>query len=131
MIAVDASAICAIYFREPERDAFLERLTQAGGGWVTPLNLWEARVTVARRDPAPEAMVDIDALLTAFGIEVASIGPADGDMAFKAWSRFGKSRHKASLNMGDCFAYALATSHDAPLLYKGDDFARTDIESAL
>ena len=70
-------------------------------------------------------------LLDENGIETVDWTNSLADIATEAFMRFGKGRHKASLNFGDCMAYALAKSLDAPLLYKGDDFAKTDIESAL
>lgn len=131
MIAVDASAICAIFLDEPERPAIIARLTEAGGGWITPLNFWEASVTVAERHRLEAALAALRDLIRSLGVEIEPMGEFEAGLAFEAWRQFGKRRHKASLNMGDCFAYALARAKGVPLLYKGQDFAQTDIDSAL
>lgn len=70
-------------------------------------------------------------LMESLRIEVATIGLAETKLAVEAWSRYGKGRHPAGLNFGDCFAYALAKSRGAALLYKGDDFSKTDVRSVL
>ena len=79
----------------------------------------------------PDGIVELNLLIEANDIEVVSWTSELADAAAEAFLRFGKGRHPAKLNFGDCMAYALAKSLDAPLLYKGDDFARTDIRSAL
>ncbi|MBC7636896.1 MAG: type II toxin-antitoxin system VapC family toxin [Acetobacteraceae bacterium] len=74
------------------------------------------------------ARASLERLLRAFGIEIVAVAPAHADIAIKAFCRFGQSRHKAALNMGDCFGYALAKALDMPLLFTGDDFSRTDLK---
>ncbi len=131
MIAVDASAICAIVFGEPERAAFLAALEAADNALISPVNRWEAAVSVHRRRPGVAGERVVQDILTRAGIGVADIGAAEAEAAFDAWRNFGKGRHPAGLNLGDCFAYALAKSRDLPLLFKGDDFAKTDVRSAM
>lgn len=129
MIAVDASAICAIALYEIERELFIETIAEAAGACVSPLGVWEAKVSVARRSLVSSSLVD--AMLVELDVRLAPVDVAETDLAFDAWRRFGKGRHPAKLNLGDCFAYALAVSRGLPLLYKGDDFAKTDVASAL
>ncbi|WP_208866820.1 type II toxin-antitoxin system VapC family toxin [Caulobacter radicis] len=131
MIAVDASAIVAILLGEPEAAAFTARLhAEQDGRMMSAVNYWEvlAKAEVSRGETGRQ---EAEHLLQALRIE---IGPADAEqtrLAIEAFVRFG--RHTpAKLNLGDCFAYALATTHGGgALLYKGDDFARTDLRSAL
>ncbi len=130
MIVVDASAICAIAFREAEGPAIKLALADADRAIISPINYWEAMVSITRREGEGARLI-IEGFLASSEIRIASIGPDDAFAAFDAWRRFGKTRHRAELNLGDCFAYALAKSRDLPLLFKGDDFAMTDIRSAL
>jgi ribonuclease VapC len=76
-------------------------------------------------------LADLDRLVEALGISVVEFGSKELDEARRAFALYGKGRHPARLNFGDCMAYALAKSHGEPLLFKGDDFARTDVEPAL
>jgi ribonuclease VapC len=86
---------------------------------------------VAEGRGGTEMAARLDALLDFAGIEVADVTPRHAALAREGWRRFGKGRHKAALNFGDCFAYALAIERDEPLLFKGDDFAQTDVKRAL
>jgi ribonuclease VapC len=131
VIVVDASAICAIVFAEPERAEFMAVLKGVDSALVSPVNRWEASVSVQQRRPDVAADRIIQDILGRAGIVVADIGADEASVAFEAWRTFGKGRHPAALNLGDCFAYALASTRNLPLLFKGDDFARTDIRSAL
>ena len=131
MIVVDASAICAIAFGEPERADFMAALRAADGALVSPVNRWEASVSVENRRPGIAGERVVQDILTRGGIVVAEMGAAEAGAAFEAWRMFGKGRHPAGLNLGDCFAYALASTRNLPLLFKGDDFPKTDVRSAL
>lgn len=94
--------------------------------------VWETAVSVARRySIAPPAALEVvrDYLALA-GIQTLSVPPEAADLAIDAFDRYGKGRHPAALNFGDCFSYACARCYRQPLLYKGDDFPRTDIEAA-
>jgi ribonuclease VapC len=128
LIVVDASALCAVLFGEPEREVFLGRIV-AGEAWMSPVNVWEVKVGAERRFGA-EGPALVDELMRRLGLRVATLTPDDGDEAFRAWLRYGKGRDPAGLNLGDCFAYALARGRGAPLLWKGTDFARTDARRA-
>ena len=129
MIVVDASALIAIGEEEPDADLYLEALERANAAALSPVNAVEAGlVLVGRRRLADAAAFDL--WLESLGVEVHP-GPIDHAGALAAYLTFGRGYHPAKLNFGDSFAYALAKRLDAPLLYKGDDFSRTDIRSAL
>lgn len=131
MIAVDTSAIVAIAFGEPEREAFLSVLASADVAWISTVSVVEARI-VAYGRRGPRAVVLLDDLLRLPPFEVVPPALTEMDAAFGAFLAFGKgSGHPASLNFGDVFSYALAKVRDVALLYKGDDFAQTDIRSAV
>ena len=130
MIVVDASAVCAVLLDEPEKPAMVRALRDSAFSLISPVNLWEAGVSIQkwRVDNGEAVMRNF---LADAGVSVAQIGGVEAGLAFEAWRTFGKGRHPAQLNLGDCFAYALAKSRDLPLLFKGGDFAMTDIRSAL
>ncbi len=130
MIVVDASAICAMVLGEPERDRFGSLIAQSRLSLISPLQVWEAAVTISRRT-GDDGMGEVERTCARLGVQVATLGASETRLAFEAWRTFGKGRHPARLNLGDCFAYALAKSRDLPLLFKGGDFAMTDIRSAL
>jgi len=127
---VDASAIVAVLTGEPEADALADRLEAAGSPITSAVAVLEATLGVCRKRHASvaEARDDVLEFLRIAGIRTVSIGGAEADTALDAFARYGKGRgHPAQLNMGDCFAYAVAKNHDTPLLFKGDDFSKTDI----
>lgn len=128
---VDASALTAILVGEVDADALVARLQQARRRMTSPLAVWETVVAVARRLdlPIPDARDAVRAYLDLAGIEVQAVPPEAAEAALDAYDRFGKGRHPAGLNFGDCFAYACARAHQVPLLYKGNDFPLTDIEA--
>lgn len=127
---LDTSAIMAILRREPEGDAFKAALTGAPRVAISASTLVEVTlVTEGRAGPA--VRTEVDALLARADVEVVPFTAEHAVLAADGWRRFGKGRHPAALNLGDCFAYALARARNEPLLYKGDDFARTDVRSAL
>jgi ribonuclease VapC len=129
LIVADASALVAIALAEPEAAAFSAALHQADGARIAPVNYVEVGLVLrARRFVGTRA--HLDQWLQIFQIVVDEEAPISGP-ALEAYFRFGKGLHPARLNLGDCFAYALAKHLDAPLLYKGDDFTRTDVHSAL
>ena len=126
MMVVDASALVAILLTEPEKADFIHALTSTPGN-LSPVGYWEAHTRLHSFKGAA-GVADLEALIRMFEIRIV---PADGDtarMASRTQVTFGK-RTPARLNLGDCFAYALARELDAPLLYKGDDFTRTDVKS--
>jgi ribonuclease VapC len=130
MIAVDTSAIAAIVFGEPERAAYREAIVQAGRALICTASVLEVKMVVYGRR-GPRAVVLVDDLLRLPMFEIVPPGPAELEAAFNAFVVFGKgSGHPASLNYGDLFSYAVAKVRNLPLLFKGSDFAETDIVPA-
>jgi ribonuclease VapC len=133
VIVVDASAIVAILTREPECASMIAALEKAEEAATWPIAVYEAALGVRRKRhcSVAEAEADVMEFLSAARVRLAPIEPDAAHRALEAFSRFGKgTEHPAQLNLGDCFAYAQARSSRAGLRYKGDDFARTDIETA-
>jgi ribonuclease VapC len=129
VVIIDSSALLAIVLDEPEREAFLAKISGDPKPLIASANYVEAAIVLmARRGPA--AVSVLGTLLKEAGIAIAQIDEAISDGAIDAFRRFGKGRHPAGLNFGDCFAYALASATGEPLLFKGDDFAKTDIAAA-
>ncbi|MCW3838386.1 type II toxin-antitoxin system VapC family toxin [Sphingomonas canadensis] len=130
MIFVDASALVAILAGEAERPALISALDGDSERLWSAMSCWEA-VASLRRSYGMDVVTarrEVESGARLMGLELVPIGPEELTCALDAYQRFGKgSGHAARLNMGDCFAYACATTNDARLLYKGDDFARTDI----
>ena len=126
---VDASAIVAIVALEEDGPALSARIDRADQVQTSPLAIYEATLGVARRLDMPVAVAvrAVDTFLRQTEVEIIPITAEIGRAALAAFERYGKGRHPARLNMGDCFAYACARTLGVPLLYKGDDFAQTDI----
>ena len=130
MIVVDTSALVAIAFAEAERASFLDVIAGSGTAWLSTVTAVEARRVVHGRR-GQRAVVLLDDLLRLPPFELAAPGEAEMNAAYAAFVAFGKgSGHPAALNFGDVFSYALAKVRGLPLLYKGDDFAQTDVASA-
>lgn len=127
MIAVDTSSLMAILLDEPQSDACMAVLEAEGQLLISAGTLAEALIVAARRNIGSE-MAD---LIGGLDFEILPVTPATARRIADAYDRWGKGVHPASLNFGDCFAYAVASEHDCPLLFVGDDFARTDISAAL
>lgn len=125
---VDTSALLAILFREEEAESFEAQLGTSPCR-ISVANVLEATMVVEGR-AGPAAGRDVDALLDAAQIEPVPVSVAQLEVARAAWRRYGKGNHPAALNFGDCFAYALASTSGEALLFKGDDFAQTDIPAA-
>lgn len=130
MIVVDSSALIAIYFDEPEKDSFADLIVSADGPRIGAPNIVEASMVVEFRQ-GEVGCRDMDRLIENLGLDVVSFDRSHIQAAREAFRRFGEGRHRAALNFGDCCAYALARSLDLPLLFKGDDFALTDLKRAL
>lgn len=127
-LAVDASALVAIARNEPGYEPLEAALAKADIAFVTPVNVVEAGLVLVLRD----ARFTTDGFRTWLAAQnVLETQIVGAPAALDAYLRWGKGVHRAGLNMGDCFAYALAKQLDAPLLYKGDDFPLTDVRSAL
>lgn len=129
-MVVDSSAILAVLFKEPERDAFATAIADAGARLLSSVNALEAAIVVAARK-GPSGVRELDLLFHHARIEVVSFTEAHFGLAREAWERYGKGRHPAGLNLGDCCAYALARHSGEPLLFKGEDFGRTDVPRAV
>jgi ribonuclease VapC len=131
MIVVDTSALVMIAFAEPERDAFLQTIKTAGKALVCTVSLVETRMVVDGRR-GQRAVILLDDLLRLPMFELVAPEQAEADAAYAAFVAYGKgSGHPAGLNFGDILGYALAKVRGLPLLYKGDDFAHTDIANAM
>lgn len=131
---VDASAIVAILTREPEADALADAVESAPSPITSPIAIFEAALGVCRKRHASveEAEEDVRELLGVAGIRIVSLTEREAETALAAFSRYGKGRgHPAQLNLGDCFACAVAKNHRTSLLFKGEDFDKTDILCAL
>lgn len=138
---VDASAIVAVLGREPGCEEILKRLDETGSFFVSPLVRFEATVSLARkkataggmeakpsRELIAQARAAVDEFVEAIGAEEIAVSSQIGELALDAGMTYGKAvGHPANLNFGDCFAYACAKSLQTGLVYKGDDFARTDL----
>jgi ribonuclease VapC len=130
---VDASAIVAILTREPEADAFADVLENSRSAITSPVAIFEAVLGICRKRHASveEVEHDVGEFLEVAGVRTAPITDKEARTALAAFSRYGKGRgHPAQLNLGDCFAYAMAKSGRTTLLFKGEDFAKTDIRAA-
>lgn len=126
-MVIDTSALLAIFLAEPERKGFLNCIIEAPARLVSAANLLETGIVLeARRGEA--AGREFDLFIVRASLEVVSVDGDQIDIARSAWRKYGKGRHPAGLNFGDCFAYALAKSVGEPLLCKGADFAQTDID---
>ena len=131
MIVVDTSAIVALAFGEAERDVFAKAIQRADKALISTVSVVEARMVVHGRR-GQRAVILMDDLLRLPVFEMIAPGVAEMDAAYAAFVAFGKgSGHPAGLNFGDVFSYALAKVRGLPLLYKGEDFAQTDVVSAL
>jgi len=129
-VIVDTSAIMAILQGEKEAPAFGDALSGAESIAIAAPTLVELGLVAEGR--AGEAVRPrIDRLLQSIRAEVVPFTAEHASVALDAWRRYGKGRHPAGLNLGDCFAYALAKARNEPLLFKGDDFARTDVKAVL
>ena len=127
---VDASAIVAILTRETDADELADALDAARSPITSPVAVLEAALGICRKRHASvaEARDDVSAFLEAARVRIVPITGQEADAALDAFSRYGKGRgHPAQLNLGDCFAYAVAKTHRTELLFKGEDFDKTDI----
>jgi ribonuclease VapC len=133
VIVVDASAIIAMLTRKQDADAFVSALATAGPAETTRTAIYGAVLGLSRKRQwfVAEAEAHVGDFLRAAGVVIQPIQPETAHVALEAFARYGKGRgHVARLNLGDCFIYAHAKLGGASLLYKGEDFSETDIESA-
>ena len=130
-MVIDTSALIAFLRDEAEALSIQDAMTSAGRHYISALTLFECRTVLWWRFGA-EMVQGLHDLLDGWRPEICAFDPEQASLAFSAYRRFGKgSGHKAQLNLCDCAAYALASSLDLPLLYKGNDFVHTDVRSAL
>lgn len=123
---LDTSALLAILLREPEAEGFAARIERASIVRMSVASYLEAAMFVNRKGDEVRSAI-LDAFLDEFAIRLEPITLAQAALARQAYQSFGKGRHRAALNFGDCFTYALAKAYREPILFKGDDFSRTDI----
>lgn len=128
-VVIDSSVVVAIYIGEKDSIRLTERIVSYERKMMSAATWLESAMVCESASPGGEA--DFAALIRDLGIEIIPFTLEQARMAFEAFKRFGKGRGtRASLNYGDCFVYALAKDIGAPVLFKGDDFARTDVEPA-
>ena len=129
-MVVDTSAVVAILLREPEADSFAGMVVDSPLRVMSVVTRVELSFVVEGR-LREAGRTDLEQLLRDLRIELAAVTPEQAEIAIEAFRRYGKGRHRAGLNIGDCFSYALAKVMDLPLLFKGGDFVHTDIRPAL
>jgi ribonuclease VapC len=127
-MVIDTSAIIAVLLNEANGVAIARVVESSSQRLLSAANLLEASIVIESRKGETGGR-ELDLLLYRASIEVVAVDQVQAEIARIAWRRFGKGRHPAGLNYGDCFAYALAKSRRLPLLFQGDDFARTDIDA--
>jgi ribonuclease VapC len=126
-MVIDTSALAAIFFAEPERQGFLDAITAAANRLISAATVLETGIVLeARRGEA--AGREFDLFVVRASLQVVPVDAEQADLARSAWRKYGKGRHPAALNFGDCFSYALAKSTGEPVLTKGAAFSQTDIE---
>lgn len=129
-MVIDTSALIAILLDEPDRRRFTRAVADEPVRVISAATLVEAGLVVEAKLGEAGGR-ELDLLLHRAGVEVVAVDEEQATLARAAWRRFGKGRHVAGLNYGDCFSYALAVRRDEPLLFKGEDFAATDVRAAL
>jgi ribonuclease VapC len=129
---LDASAIVAIIAREADADLLASRFASATALYTSPIAVYEAVLGLSRAGGMTigNASSMLDDFLDQASVRIVPITPGTGRGAVAVFERYGRGRHSAALNMGDCFAYACARELDVPLLYKGNDFSQTDVPAA-
>jgi ribonuclease VapC len=123
---IDRSAFAAIFFAEPERKTFLDAITGSGSRLASAANVFETGIVLESRQ-GEAAGREFDLFLVRANFQIVPVDAEQADIARSAWRKYGKGRHPAALNFGDCFSYALAKVSGEPLLAKGSDFGLTDI----
>jgi ribonuclease VapC len=126
-VIVDSSAILAILFNEPNAALYAMAIASASSCRISAANYVEAAVVVDSQSPAAGPR-QFDAFMRRAGIVIEPVTEEHALVARQAYADFGKGRHPAGLNFGDCFSYALAMVSGEPLLFKGNDFSQTDVQ---
>jgi ribonuclease VapC len=127
---IDTSALIAILYNEADADLYADALAKSEYRLMSAANYLESGIVIDRQRGAAAGR-QLDSLILRAEVKVESVTREQADIARQAYLDFGKGAHPAGLNFGDCFSYALAKSLGMPLLFKGEDFALTDIESVL
>ncbi len=129
MIFVDASALLAVIVGEADAAALARRMQAASRRFCSAMSIWETVSGLCRSYAftVPAARAQVRRFLDVGQFELVAITEREAEIALDAYAQYGKGRHPAALNMGDCFAYACVKSKQAKLLYKGNDFAKTDL----
>ncbi|HWJ46054.1 MAG TPA: type II toxin-antitoxin system VapC family toxin [Candidatus Udaeobacter sp.] len=122
----DTSALAAIFFGEPERQKFLQAIISASTRLISAATVLETGMVVESR-LGDAAGRELDLFLIRANFQIVALDADQAELARSAWRQFGKGRHPAALNYGDCFSYALAKWTGEPLLAKGNDFRLTDV----
>ena len=132
MIFVDASAMISMMTGESDADGLADRLGAERQRLCSAISVWETIAGLCRTHTfsVPSARAVVQSFIEANDLRFVGIGEREFELAAQAYAEFGKGRHPAALNMGDCFAYACAKATRAGLLFKGDDFSKTDIAAA-
>jgi ribonuclease VapC len=126
-VVIDSSAILAVLLNEANATYIAQAIESSSQRLLSAANLLEASTVIESRKGDAGGR-ELDLLLYRTAIEIVAVDQDQAEIARIAWRRFGKGRHPAGLNYGDCFAYALARARQLPLLFQGDDFSRTDID---
>ncbi|HYF23516.1 MAG TPA: type II toxin-antitoxin system VapC family toxin [Caulobacteraceae bacterium] len=130
-MVIDSSALVAILLDEPERELFTRVIVTGGPAVMSAAGYLECGMVMVSRFGPAEGRFRLDGELERLGIAISAVTREQASSAIDGFVLYGKRRHKADLNFGDCFAYGLARTLGSPLLFKGDDFALTDVRSAL
>jgi len=129
-MVIDSSVFIAVLLGESEEEAFIAAITADRTRLASAATMLESSMVILSRKGEP-GLSEFRAFASRAAVQVAGFGPEHVDVAVDAFRRFGKGRHPAGLNFGDCFSYALAKATGEPLLFKGDDFSQTDIKQAV
>ncbi len=132
MIFIDASAMVSMIIGDADADDLSNRLERVEARICSAISIWEtqAALCLSYKFSPKKVRGDVASFILAARLQYVPIGERESELAALAYEKFGKGRHPAALNMGDCFAYACAKANNAKLLFKGDDFAKTDIAAA-
>lgn len=129
-MVVDASAILAVLLKEEDRIIYIKRLVEDYRKFISPINALEADLVITSKFGAP-GKAHLDNFMFHCKIDIVPFTHGMQELAFDAWERYGKGRNEAKLNMGDCCAYALSKALNEPLLFKSNDFTKTDVKAVL
>jgi ribonuclease VapC len=129
VIVVDSSAIVAIMRKEPEAESWLQLLDTTAKSYMSAISYVETSMVMIGRKPKADRR-EVDGILEALHIDVVPVDLHQTALALDSFIKYGKGRHRAGLNLGDCFSYGLAKRKGLPLLFKGEDFLNTDIVPA-